>query len=286
MVLDPRLTNRLALRHPRAGIALAGWLGYRFGSAYGRPHRPSAKAVRAVFGDLADREVARIRREAASLELRNQALNALFQAQGLSPLLPLIEVDPGPLFGLLQEKTPVVVVAWHMGPQRHLMATLRKLEIDALVAGAKARSLRAASGRLKVVSLEDTGLGTGFLRLALETLGRGGVVGLAMDGSQGGRHAVDFLGRKLEIGRGVAALVRRTGAELVPLTARWIGRSSRIEARLHAPLPKPAIDPRQALPFDSEILATTARWFEEHARRDPGNVRLRRLRKASSEPRP
>lgn len=286
MALDPRLTNRLALHHPRAGIALAGWLGYWLGAAYGAPHRPSAKTVRAVFGELADREVARIRREAASLELRNQALNAVFDAQGLSPLLPLLEVDPGPLFRLLEDKTPVVVVAWHLGPQRHLMATLRKLEIDALVAGGKARALRAASGRLKVVSLEDAGLGTGFLRLALETLGRGGVVGLAMDGTHGGRHAVDFLGRRLEIGRGAAALVRRSGAELVPLTARWIGRSSRIEARLHAPLPKPGIDPGDALRFDAEILATAARWFEDQARRDPGNVRLRRVRKALAESRP
>lgn len=280
MVLDARFTNRLALRHPRAGIALAGWLGFWGSAAFAAPHRPSAKTVRAVFGDLSDREIARIRRGGTSLELRNQALNAVFLSQGFAPLLPLIEVDPGPLFGLLREKTPVVIVAWHMGPQRHLMATLRKLEIDALVAGGKARALRAESDRLQVVSLEESGLGMVFLRRALETLERGGVVGLAMDGTHGGRHAVDFLGHALEIGRGAAALVRRSGAELVPLSARWIGRSSRLEARLHAPLPKPAIDPGDALRFDAEMLATTARWFEDQARRDPGNVRLRRLRKA------
>lgn len=279
MGLGVRLLKRLAVLHPRAGIGLAGRVGYWASFAFGQRHRPRRATVRLLFGDLPEREVARIRREATSLELRNEAMNAVSRAHGFEPLLPLLRVEPGPLFRLLGEGRPVVVVAWHLGPQRHLMATLRKLEIEALVAGGKARARRAESGRLEVATLEDAGLGTGFLRRAIERLERGGIVGMAMDGTQGGRFPVDFLGRRLEVGRGIAALVRRTGAELVPLTSHWVGRSSRFESRLHEPLPKPAADPADAQRFEAEILAATARWFEDEARRDPGNMRIRRLRR-------
>ncbi len=279
MRLAARLTNRLAVRHPRAGLALAGRLGAWASPAFGPRLRPSPETIRALLGDLPPRALAQLRREATSSALRNEAVQAVFDAHGLEPLLPLITVDPGPLFRLLGEWRPVVVVAWHLGPRRSLMATLRKLEVDALVAGGKARARRAEAGRLQVVSLEDPGLATAFLRRALDTLARGGVVGLAMDGAHGGRHPVPFLGGTLDLGRGVAALVRRSGAELVPLTARWIGHSSRFESRLHDPLPKPAADPADALRFDEELLATTARWFEAQLRADPANVRMDRLRK-------
>ncbi|MBW2414660.1 MAG: hypothetical protein JRG76_09155 [Deltaproteobacteria bacterium] len=249
------------------------------GAMLGARYCPSAEEVEAAFGDLSKREVEEIRREVTSLECRNAAVETVFRKHGLEPLLPLVRVDPGPLFQLLQEKTPVVIVSWHMGPQRQLMATLRQLDIDGLLAVSKPLALRAESDSLEVVALKDRGLGARFLRRAIDKLRDGGVVAIALDGEQGARHPVPFLGRTVEIGRGTAALVRVAGAELLPLTGRWIGHSGTFETRLHPPLAKPAVDRKEAVQFDTELLATAARFFEDEARRAPGNVSLRRLRK-------
>lgn len=271
--------NRIAIARLRTRIALAGRVGLWGGATLRSRYRPSSQEVKAAFGDLSKREIQKIRREVTSLEYRNQALGAMFHKVGLEPLLPLVLVDPGPLFRLLREKTPVVIVAWHMGPHRHLMATLRKLNVDALMAVGRPSAIRADSDRLKVIALQDKALAASFLRQAVDMLGSGGVVAMALDGTQGAGHPVTFLGQKIEVGRGAAALVRVAGAQLVPLTARWIGDSGTLSTRLHLPIPVPAVDRREAVRFDAELLAAATRWFEEDARRCPGNVRLRRLRK-------
>lgn len=272
--------NQLALIHPRTGIALAGRIGRLAGAVLGKRYCPSAEEVRAAFGDLPKREVAEIRREMTSLECRSAAFGTVFRRRGLAPLLPLVRVDPGPLFELLQQKTPVVIVSWHMGPGRHLMAALHKLDVDALVAAGRHRAKRGESDRVEVTPLEGKALGAGFLRQGIDKLATGGVVAMALDGRRGSRHPVPFLGRTVEIGRGAAALVRVTGAELLPLTGRWIGNSGTLETRIHPPLPKPAVDRKEAVRFDSELLATAAHFFEDVARDSPGNVRLKRFRKA------
>ena len=266
--------RRVAFSCPRAGLWLSARIGY-WGCGWlgGRP-LPSLKDLSAVLGKLEPRLARRLRRELASLEYCNRTLRHLIRNKGIRSVLPLLRVHAEPLERLLSQNTPVIVVGWHLGPSRHLMATLHTLDRKALLAVRRSALALEQFDQLEVRALDGDGLPTAFLRRAVDVLKTGGIVGMAVDGGEGARHPARFLGQPKEIGRGAAGLARITGARLMPLTARWIGHSGLWETQLHPPLPEPHVDRKQAALFEAELLNSTVNWFDDFARRNPGLIRL------------
>lgn len=269
-----KLLRRIAIAHPRAGLALSSRIGYWGHGLLTRKPLPSLEDLSAVFGELEPRRARRLRRELASLDDCNRVCMYLIRNKGMDSVLPLLRVDAEPLERLLEENTPVIVIAWHLGPPRHMMATLQKLGVKALMVVKSWNTASEAFDQLEVRSLDSDGHPAAFLKHALEVLKTGGVVGMAMDGGSGERHSNRYLGRPIEIGRGAASLARLTGARLVPVTARWIGHSGRWETRLHPPIPEPQVDRKQVARFEAELLDATVGWFDDFTRQNPGLIRV------------
>lgn len=277
MGLVAAAVKRIAAVRPRAGLALAGGIGYWGGARLAGTRRPAPQDLATAFGELEARRLRRLQRELASCEYRNRALRFVVRKRGLDPLLPLLQVEAGPLERLLEEGTPVVVTGWHLGPRFHLTATLRQLGRRALVAVSEPDLAGEGSEQLEVRLLREEDLLAGFLRRAIDVLAAGGIVGMALDGNHAAVHTAPFLGHCVEVGRGAASLARMCGARLVPITARWLGRSAAWATRLHPPLPEPQVEREQAARFESELLGAAVRWFETFVRRNPEVVQLRRL---------
>ena len=71
-----------------------------------------------------------------------------------------------------------------------------------------------------------------FLMLARTHLRKGGVALIGVNGPLGEAFAkVPFLGRWIPAGRGTGALVRLSGARVVPVTCTWSGEGRRIDIR-------------------------------------------------------
>jgi lauroyl/myristoyl acyltransferase len=271
-----RLAGAVARVEPRAGLALAGALGARLGPRAGPRRCPPERWLAHLLPELDAAELARARREIASLEFRNRALRRLLERRGVAPLLPLLEVRAEPLLELLAARERIVVASWHMGPYWASSAALEKLGVPALFAVHRARPARGARA-LRWFELADE-LPARFLKRAVDELAAGRTVGMALDFPLGALARQPFLGGTLAVARGAAAVARIAGARLVPVTRRWIGRSSRIEVTFHAPIPEPAAPRAEAERFEAELLAAALRFFEERLRADPGSLRIAQLR--------
>jgi len=75
------------------------------------------------------------------------------------------------------------------------------------------------------------------LKAAVDHLGDGGAVALPLRAALS-RAGVEcsFFGRRLMVARGAAALARRSGAPLVPVTCSWVRGRRPLEVRFHRPL--------------------------------------------------
>jgi hypothetical protein len=67
------------------------------------------------------------------------------------------------------------------------------------------------------------------------------------------------------------------GAPLVPMSARWLGSSGRIEVRVHDAFSMPAAGTTREA-FEQAVMDESAHWLEAHLRRHPWELRLDRLR--------
>ena len=269
--LDKRLKlvkrlKRIAARNPALGLRLAAVLAAlpRWSSHWA----PSAGEVVALFGALPPGRVGAIRRRVASLALRNQVLVGLSNKRGLQASLPLIRIrGEEEILALRREGVPVVAIYAHMGAAA-ISAGLAKLGLAASFAAVAKRQRHEGEG-VDFYEVTSVTSGAGFLRQALRDLQAGRVVGVSVDThrDEAGRK-VRFLGGQLTAAAGPALLARLAGARLVPVTARWLGASPRIEVTVHPPLPVPP-----EADFEAVLTASAVRFFEEYLRAHPEEVR-------------
>jgi hypothetical protein len=272
-----RRLKRLTARRPALGLRLAGELGARLDP--GSYWAPSASEVSQAFGLGGTREIARLRSQIASRELRNHVLGAVSSRWGMGPVLDCLQVAGGErLLELRREKAPVVIVFWHLGIFRAVPAALAKLGLCALVAS-KLPPLRA-SGRVRFQRALGASEGAAFLKTALAQLGDAGVVALSLDCSEPEAFGrLDFLGHPVWVARGPTLLARLGRARLVPVTSRWVGNSGQMQVVIHEPVVEPE---RGAAPdrFALDLLAGAVRTFESHARAHPEDLRVCAVRGA------
>jgi lauroyl/myristoyl acyltransferase len=124
-----------------------------------------------------------------------------------------------------------------------------------------------------------------FLLEAREALARGEIVGLNLDWRQARGALVTVLGRRMPLAGGALWLARTTGARLVPVTRRWLGATGGVEVTFHEPLPEPRASREDAPLFERELADAAGAFFDGHLRREPGTLRLPRLRYYSEAPR-
>jgi lauroyl/myristoyl acyltransferase len=122
------------------------------------------------------------------------------------------------------------------------------------------------------------------LKRAVERLQRGGLVATAIDGGHGDALIdADFLGYRIQVGRGAAVLTRMTGVPLIPITVTW-GDDWSIDFRIHSAIPRPDIPPQDHAAFDKALIDQTVRFFESYIRTAPEQLRLDRLARLITRP--
>jgi lauroyl/myristoyl acyltransferase len=267
------------LRRPALGLRLAGMTGAALAPWLGPRWSPAREELAGVLPLEQARRTHRIRREIAAQELRNRALMALANRRGPEVLAERVDVvGADALLRLRGAGAPVVLVMCRIGAFRAIPAALARLGLPTLMA-VTSLPRRPQADDIVRSALALPGVdGTAFLKRALAELRRGGLVALVVDGERGADpvHA-PCLGRRGRLQRGAATLARLTGAQLLPVTSRWIGTSSRAEVAFHAPLPSPSAPPATA-GFESELLESMAGFFDAHVRAHPGTLRLVKLR--------
>ncbi len=270
-LLGDRVVKRLkraALRHPDAALRAAAVLGTLLGP--GSRWAPTPAEIAAVLGESEPRAVRAIQGRMAANVLRSLALGAVLNRRGVAAASDRVHVVHSErLLSPRAEGRPVVAVVAHVGAGRGGSAMFEKLGVPARVA--TLRGTPAVTGYVQFETVGDGLRAAGFLRRAAADLAEGIVPIVPFDGALDGAIPVSFLGRQLDVGRGLPFLAAR-GARLLPVTSRWIGNTGRIETTIHPPFPDFA-DP--ATEQSGHALAQTiARWFEDYVLRNPGELRL------------
>ena len=267
--------KRLADRRPELCLRAAAALG-----ALSRSPRwtPTREEVSEAFQVSDARSIARIRRRVGGRELRNTLFRALVNRRSVEGVADRVIVAGGGgerLLALCAESTPPVIVFAHMGVPFAVEAGLAQLGLRALVAAMNPPRRTCEGVRFQKVGAWSEG--ARFLLLALRELRKGGLPVLSMDAADRDARGGMLFGRSVPISRGPAVLAWMSGAPLVPMTARWLGSSGRIEVRVHDPFPKPAAGTTREV-FEDAVMAESARWLEAHLRLHPWELRLDRLR--------
>ncbi len=216
---------------PRTALALAGALG---ALRNGLSRRwPPPRALARLLGCSPARAL-RLAVAVGALEARNRTWAALEARHGRRRLRALVRWRSAPE----RLPAPAILVTFHVGafpalaaacdaqPQRWQGLGWRRLRLPAEAYAVERRA--------------------GALREALDVLAGGGWVLGAADGEGGSAVTTRCLGRPLQLGRGVFALARASGAPLVPLTARWRGGGVVVDADAAAALPASPNEQQQA----------------------------------------
>lgn len=274
-LLNERLVKRLkrlALRNPDLALRLAAGLGTALGP--GSRWSPTPEEIALVLGERRPSAVRAIQRRIAANVLRSLALGAVANRRGLASLADRVDVVHGErLLALREQRTPLVAVLAHLGAGRGASAAFEKLGVPARIA--TLRPPPAVMGCVRSERVDDATRAARFLRRAAADLEKGVVPMVPFDGALAGTIPVSFLGRQLEVGRGLPFLAAR-GARLLPVTSRWVGNSGRIETTIHPPIPELGAQPSEDL--EREFVEMIAAWFEGYVRRNPGELRLWKLR--------
>jgi len=288
-----RLATGVALRHPRAGLRLAGLVGPWSALNPRTGRAPAAEDLLELLGPMSARRLQSIRRAIAAQEYRSEMMINVVVRFGYAPLIDLITtVHSEPLRQLRAQGVPVIAVGLHMGPFRALPIALEKEAIPSLVAiwevignsGADGRFVRHANLTSDTTAMQSGVKSTLFLKRAHHALAEGVVVGIQID-QAGGKETTTLFGRDVSVGRSAVSLARLTGARLVPVTSRFVGSGGNIEVVFHQPIADADLDRGQAGNFERVLLGRAASFFEARMVEHPELLRPQRVRMILASPR-
>ena len=252
----------LVPRAPRlafGGAATLGALRNRISRRW-----PAPEEIRQLFPALDPATAARAARKIGGLEARNRIVASSLRRVGLDPLRPLVRIPAT----LAELRPPLLLGTFHVGTVHALLPALERLPGPVLAL--RQGLLATPRPPVEVVSTEgDEQRRAVVFQRALDHLGAGGFVILALDVTPGPCLRVPCLGRTLELARGPFALARLTGAPLVPLVGRW--KQGNVEILTGEPL-QPAASGEQAL------AAAAAGWLERYLLESPEELGLGLLR--------
>jgi lauroyl/myristoyl acyltransferase len=251
---------------PRTAIGLVANVGRWRQTASRR--WPSAAEVAELFG-LAESRSVRLARSIAASEARNRLCAKLLGRGGAETLRAAVGwEDPEQARRL---RGPALLLTAHIGAVHTLGIALDALPGQHLVV--RWGRIRSTGGGPRTAVARTAGgleRRSEALVRALRALRAGEIVLAAADGVVGRKLEVVCLERRLEFGAGSFELARRTGAPLVPLTARWRGNVARV--RLHAPISAPGAEAAHAA-------QATALWLQRYLTAHPREVTLGLLRR-------
>lgn len=259
----------LAASRPRQAFALAAGLG-RLRNRLSR-RWPGPEQIHALFPELGARAAARVAWSVGGLEARNRLAVELVRRAGLEPLRPLVRTPDS--FAAL--RPPLILGTFHAGAVHAIGPALERL--PAPVLALRQGPLFAPRPPLEVATTEgDEQSRAALFHRAVEHLGRGGFVAMALDVAPGAGLRATCLGRPLVLARGPFALARLTGAPIVPLVARWRGGGVEIVVAPH-PLGPPSAG-REPEREEVALASSAARWLESYLLASPAEIGLGLLR--------
>lgn len=265
-----RTLSRAAIEYPELVLTGAGILESALVARLRRG--PSPRDLQTLLGLGSAREARRLARELRSRYTRHLLTTRMVREGGIEALVPLVRwAEDEALVRAHASGRRSIVVTWHFGPVRALFPGLLRLGIPA-VSGAKVFSPRLPEGYESFEVKEDIRSRMRFLDAASRCVKKGGVAVLAADGQNAGNPiTVRFLGRRLEVGRGVAALARLLDAAVIPVVASWPSDGPSIELRAYEPLtlPSPSLG---AEDWEQAMTEAIAAFFEDEVRRDPAGM--------------
>jgi lauroyl/myristoyl acyltransferase len=257
--------------HPPAGFRAVARLA-RLANRL-QVHGPRPSEVARLFPEASVQACAAAARQISANHLRNHALVALVQRDGIDAVAAWTRWESGgeELLDRGQSRQSAVLVTWHVGAALGIGAALHGLGAPVLFL--RAGSFFPSTPVVRILTTDGPAEHRAAAgRRALDWLRAGGLVLAALDGSDGeGSARVPCLGRAITIARGPLALARLASAPLVPLVARW-RPDGRVGARAFPALPWPT-PPRDAgAEFETALAAATAAWLEGYLREAPGEM--------------
>jgi lauroyl/myristoyl acyltransferase len=267
----------LAPRAPSLGLRLAGVAAVALGPRLGDALWPAGAELEALLGRDAVDDLRALQRRIAASELRNRLVLRVLARRGPAPLAARIRLRGVEVLRALHDaKRPTVLLWWHQGVARAVETALPALGLPAFVATNAPRGPDAGY-RWQVV-VDDPGAGTRFLVESLRELKRGVVPVLSVDTPAQQAPRLPFFTGSLPLATGAAWLAARAQARLVPATSRWTGLGAGVEVIFHDPVALPERGERAFEAWEREVLASAARWYEDHLRRHPEELSLAQVR--------
>lgn len=260
----------LAASRPRLALSLAAGLG-RLRNRLSR-RWPGPEQIRVLFPQLDGRAAARVAWSVGGLEARNRLAVECIRRAGLEPLRPLVRTSGS--FATL--RPPLILGTFHAGAVHALGPALERL--PAPVLALRQGPLFVPRPPLEVATTEgDDQSRAALFHRAIEHLGRGGFVAMALDIAPGPGLQAACLGRPLVLARGPFALARLTGAPVVPLVGRWRGSEVEIVTgeALVPETPDSAAGPEA---WEIALAASAARCLERYLLASPAEISLGLLR--------
>lgn len=270
------LYRRLLLAHPASVFMLAGVRSHLACNRF--PDTPSPDEVGAFWKDLPRSRCLEVARLIRTIEFRNRELRDFVMHCGVARLAPLVRCrGAGRLLDLHARKLPAILAGWHFRTHFFVvLSALHQLGIPALLVGFRFSPNRLPPG-IEIMSppKADCMRRALVVKRALEYLRAGGFVCTGIDHPLGnGIVQVPFMGLRLNLRRGVAALARLSGAPVIPISQRWDALGRAITVTVHDPLPRPACPEGAGIAFEEAVLAEAARWAERYARAFPEELCL------------
>jgi lauroyl/myristoyl acyltransferase len=281
-----RAALALTLVSPRLGFAFVRAVGSR---VYRRAKGIRPEEVEALLGPLPREQQQRIALEVTTNFYRNRLLRNWVQLRGLEPMSRLVACRNTNLLRQWQEVSePALLLFGHTGPHLGAVAGLFRAGVSFMLIRTLDVSFPTPPHIQFLNTRSDSGRQALALKQAHDHLRKGGLLLLAIDGSQGGRPTpTDFLGRERVFQKGLSTLYRTTGARLVPVRADWTFASGGMEFTVEDPLPVPKTEDRGTAEVEDFVFREPIRWLERSFRERPEQMRPGRFRKLlSSSPSP
>lgn len=215
---------------------------------------PTPEQVTELFGGNVHGDPREIARRCAALRFKNHVAVAMLQKIGLDALAERIASTCAQPPEHLVRAKGAILVSCHVGVHNGVSAALRRWGLEAFL--------------LPMQGVEHTQRRSMALRNAIEVLRSGGLVLAVMDGPFGSDTTpVACLGRSIVLRRGVFALARLTGADMLPAVARW-NKAGEIEPFIDHALLTPAVTPHAlasgANEHEQQLTKAAALWLEQY----------------------